>query len=147
MGINDILKVGNNIKKYRELKGFTQNEMANKLNLNRSTYSNYENNMREPTSRTLEDIALILDIDVMDLLYNTNRKETNKTLINEYDMKENRRRNLKLVIQIQSEINSRITETLNELARNKDTSGKDEVLSMIESIKYKMDDNERFIVE
>ena len=42
MGINEIIKVGNNIKKIRKEKNISQKDMAKKLNMPSSTYSNYE---------------------------------------------------------------------------------------------------------
>lgn len=34
------MKIGENIKKMRELKGYTQEEMASKLNISQNGYSN-----------------------------------------------------------------------------------------------------------
>lgn len=68
MGINNFLQIGNRIKYYRTKLGYSQSYMAQKLGIQRSTYSNYENNLREPKSETIEKIANILDIKVEDLL-------------------------------------------------------------------------------
>lgn len=68
MGINDIIKVGNNIKKARKEKNISQKDMAKKLNIPSSTYSNYENNNREPNALTLKKIADALSVDVNYLL-------------------------------------------------------------------------------
>lgn len=68
MGINEIIKVGDNIKKFRKEKNISQKDMAKKLNMPSSTYSNYENNNREPNVLTLKKIADVLSIDVHDLL-------------------------------------------------------------------------------
>lgn len=68
MGINEIIKVGSNIKKIRKEKNISQKDMAKKLNMPSSTYSNYENNNREPNAATLKKIAAILDVDLSDLL-------------------------------------------------------------------------------
>lgn len=68
MGINEIIKVGNNIKKFRKEKNISQKDMAKMLNMPPSTYSNYENNNREPNAATLKRIADILNISVNDLL-------------------------------------------------------------------------------
>lgn len=62
-------------------------------------------------------------------------------------MRKDRLRNIKLVTQIQSEINSRIAETVHELLRDKDGSGKEEIEKLAESINYKLEDNMRCIVE
>lgn len=68
MGVNEIVKVGNNIKSLRKKKGLTQKRMASLLNIPSSTYSNYENNNREPSKDVLFKISRILDVDVCDLL-------------------------------------------------------------------------------
>lgn len=68
MGINEIIKVGNNIKKIRKERNISQKDMAKKLNMPSSTYSNYENNNREPNAATLKKIANILNVDINDLL-------------------------------------------------------------------------------
>ena len=77
MGINEIIKVGNNIKKFRKEKNITQKDMAKMLNMPSSTYSNYENNNREPNAATLKKIADILDISVIDLLTVQSSKDEN----------------------------------------------------------------------
>lgn len=71
MGINDFIKIGNQIKKYRELTGIKQKEMAEKLHIPISTYSNYENNNREPSSELVEKIAKILKVSPFDLVINS----------------------------------------------------------------------------
>lgn len=68
MGVNDIIKVGSNIKRIRKDKKISQKDMAKMLNIPCSTYSNYENNNREPSAKLLKEIAYILNVDVSDLL-------------------------------------------------------------------------------
>lgn len=69
MGLNEIIKIGDRIRKYRiKTLGITQAQMAEKLNIPRSTYANYENNTREPNLDTLNKIANIFDISVNELL-------------------------------------------------------------------------------
>ena len=74
MGINEIIKVGNNIKDLRKKKGLTQKDMASLLNIPSSTYSNYENNNREPGKKILLNISEILGVSIYDLL-NSNRND------------------------------------------------------------------------
>ena len=69
MGINEILQIGNIIRKYRNDKGYTQKEMAKLCGIPYSTYSNYENNNREPSLEQLEKIAHVLEIDVAQILF------------------------------------------------------------------------------
>lgn len=49
--------IGNIIKKLREYKGLTQEELGSKLNLSRTTISMYENNQRDPDTKTLSLMA------------------------------------------------------------------------------------------
>lgn len=74
MGINDYIKIGSKIKEARIEKGIKQNEMANLLNINVSTYSNYENDYREPEISLIYSICDILKISIDELL-NLKQKE------------------------------------------------------------------------
>ncbi|CCK99423.1 TPA: helix-turn-helix transcriptional regulator [Clostridioides difficile] len=71
MGINDFVKLGDKLKSIRDKLGLTQAEMADKLNLKRSTYANYESNKREPNSETLNQICDILGIGFLDIFSET----------------------------------------------------------------------------
>ena len=68
MGVNEIIKVGNNIKSLRKKRGLTQKHMASLLNIPSSTYSNYENNNREPSKDILFKVAKVLEVNICDLL-------------------------------------------------------------------------------
>lgn len=68
MGINEFIKIGSRIKAFRKEAGLTQREMATKLDLTFSTYSNYENNYREPSADIIGKICDILEIDLPDLM-------------------------------------------------------------------------------
>lgn len=69
LGINDFLKIGTNIKNIRLDRGYTQKEVAEMLGIPYSTYSNYENNNREPNFETIKQITEILDTSVDEILY------------------------------------------------------------------------------
>lgn len=68
MGVNEILNVGNRIKQCRIKAGYTQKEMADRLGIPKSTYSNYENGHREPKKEILEKLAKELNMNIHDLL-------------------------------------------------------------------------------
>ena len=68
MGINQYIKIGSKIKQARISKGIRQKEMAVKLGLSVSTYSNYENNYREPKLDIVEKICCILDMTIDELM-------------------------------------------------------------------------------
>lgn len=49
--------VGGNLKKIRELSGFTQEQVAKSIEIERSAYSNYEGGTREVPYNILENIS------------------------------------------------------------------------------------------
>ena len=61
---------GVNLSYYRHLAGLTQQQVADMLNLNRSTYTKYETGVSEPSIEILKRIADILSIDYNSLLAN-----------------------------------------------------------------------------
>lgn len=48
VGINDYIRIGKRMKQARIKTGISQKEMAIRLGISRSSYSNYENEHREP---------------------------------------------------------------------------------------------------
>ncbi len=68
MGINDFIKIGTKIKEVRKRKGIKQKEMAKKLGIPVSTYANYENNHREPSTEILNAITDVLGVSVFELI-------------------------------------------------------------------------------
>ena len=61
MGINEYIKIGNRIRQLRLEKGYSQKEMAALAGISYTTYSNYENNNREPSMKQIEKIATALN--------------------------------------------------------------------------------------
>lgn len=63
MGIdNSNDTIGMNIKRYRKERGLTQEELANKTGIQRTTISKYEKGILTPTSYNLEDIEKALKL-------------------------------------------------------------------------------------
>ena len=62
------IEFSKNLKEIRQLRGFTQEEFAEKLGLNKFTISKYEQGTREPDLNTLEQIKIALDCSYDDLL-------------------------------------------------------------------------------
>lgn len=60
--------LGKNIRDLRKLKGFTQEELAVRLNVVRQTVSKWEKGLSVPDAETLQRIADILEISVDQLL-------------------------------------------------------------------------------
>ncbi|CAM3285696.1 HTH cro/C1-type domain-containing protein [Flavobacterium longum] len=62
------LNIGDNVKKFRELKGFTREQMADYLNLSVSAYGNIERNKTDLTVSRIQQIAEILEVDLAQTL-------------------------------------------------------------------------------
>ncbi len=62
------LNIGDNIKKFRELKSFTREQMADYLNLSVSAYGNIERNVTDLTVSRIQQIAEILEVDMGQIL-------------------------------------------------------------------------------
>jgi len=56
-----------NLKRFREQKGFTRKDMADRLKMSQQAYGCYELNKREPDLTRLRDIADLLEVSVDDL--------------------------------------------------------------------------------
>ena len=60
--------LGRNLAYFRRLAGMTQQQVADELNLNRTTYTKYETGVSEPGIEMLKRIAEILNVDVASLV-------------------------------------------------------------------------------
>ena len=60
--------IGRNIKYYRLMKGISQEDLAQKIGLNKMAVSNYEKDKRNPDMATIQGIAKALDISLAALL-------------------------------------------------------------------------------
>ena len=60
--------LGEKIKKYRENKNMTQNEVADILGVKSATISKYESNTLEPNIESIKKIAEIFEISIDKLL-------------------------------------------------------------------------------
>ena len=81
MGINDFIQIGSTIKELRKAKGISQKEMSKLLDIPYSTYSNYENNNREPSADVIKKVSDILEISTDSLIETAKTKS--KTFIDE----------------------------------------------------------------
>lgn len=73
MGINKFVKIGDKMKKLRVESKLTQQEIANILNIPRSTYANYEKNTREPDEEFIESFCKVFNLHPFDLIYNVSK--------------------------------------------------------------------------
>ncbi|MEQ1553076.1 MAG: helix-turn-helix transcriptional regulator [Ferruginibacter sp.] len=61
------IKIGANVRKWRDLRGLKQQELADKVNYSVSTISNIENDALVPTIHQIEEIAEALKINFIQL--------------------------------------------------------------------------------
>ena len=62
------MSIGNNIKKLRELRNYTQTYMSNQLEISLSAYSKIERDETEISLKRLEQISEILNVSVNAIL-------------------------------------------------------------------------------
>lgn len=72
-----------NLRELRKSKGFTQEELATKINVVRQTVSKWEKGLSVPDADSLQKIADILDVEVSQLLGANIETEENKNEIAE----------------------------------------------------------------
>lgn len=73
--------VGENIKKIRNQKGFTQAALAEKLFVTAQAVSRWENGEVEPSISTIKEIARIFEVSIDDLLDNPQPKAEPQTVV------------------------------------------------------------------
>lgn len=81
---NYTMEIGKKLRTLRAEKGYTQEKIADLLNIPQASYSNLENNKGKLDLKLLEKIATIYEIDVLDLLKDEGIifNQKNKTGIN-----------------------------------------------------------------
>lgn len=70
------MNAGSKIKKYRELRNYTQAYMADRLDISQNTYSKIETGGIKLTVERLKQIAEILEVSVENVLANDNQSFT-----------------------------------------------------------------------
>lgn len=66
------MTLGEKLKKARINKNFTQEYLAEVLQVSQKTYSNFENDKTKPDFHQVEDIAKALEVSVLDFLSGDN---------------------------------------------------------------------------
>ncbi len=66
--MNVIKNISVNMKFYRDLRGYSQEQLAEKAGLHRTYISGIERQRRNPTISIIQDLALALEIDICDLV-------------------------------------------------------------------------------
>lgn len=64
----NVMTLGNNLKKAREKKGLTQDELGKLINVSDATINRYENEKRRPDPETLKQLAVHLEVSTDVLL-------------------------------------------------------------------------------
>ena len=83
--------ISDNIRYYRNLKGWSQEEIADKLDVSLPTYSRIERNISGVSFKRIEQLAKVFGITVVELVSTENHKnntteiETLKKIITEKD--------------------------------------------------------------
>ncbi|MBE5944770.1 MAG: helix-turn-helix transcriptional regulator [Lachnospiraceae bacterium] len=72
-----------NLRELRKSKGFTQEELATKVNVVRQTVSKWEKGLSVPDADSLQKIAEVLEVDVSQLLGAKIETEENRNVIAE----------------------------------------------------------------
>lgn len=65
---NSTMSIGGKLRKLRQNKGYSQEYMAETLNISQKTYSNMENEKASISVETLKLLATELEVDVLELL-------------------------------------------------------------------------------
>lgn len=71
--MNKSLGLGKKLRKYREDKGYSQDYMANMLDITQPTYAKYESETTEITVKRLQEIANVLERDISDFFHSEQR--------------------------------------------------------------------------
>jgi transcriptional regulator with XRE-family HTH domain len=66
--LSDMKAIGDKIKKLREIRGFSQEYMAERMGISQAGYSKMERETTDLTLTRLEQIANVLEINPMDLI-------------------------------------------------------------------------------
>ncbi|MDE6661656.1 MAG: helix-turn-helix domain-containing protein, partial [Anaeroplasmataceae bacterium] len=67
-----------NIKRFRLAKGWTQEELAEKLNVTRQTISKWEQGINEPDIDTLKKLSEVFDVSIDELIGDKKEKKENR---------------------------------------------------------------------
>ena len=75
---SDLMSFGDRLKEARIMKGYTQKQLAEKLNIGGTTVTGYEKDNSEPSMNTISKIMQILDVDA-NFLFQDESCETTQT--------------------------------------------------------------------
>lgn len=77
----EIHELGKNIKKFRLLKGWSQQQLGEKMGVSRQTITNWETDYRDPDLEKAFKLAEIFDISLEELLGQDNTKKFSSEIV------------------------------------------------------------------
>ena len=119
------MNIGNNIKKYRKIKGLTQIQLAEKINKSESIIRKYEANNVKPNIEMLNKISDALNVSVSELISDENTSQMIGKNVSKYrealsiSQRELARRvgmSGQFISKIENNLNNPSLETLNKIA-------------------------------
>ncbi|SDL19208.1 helix-turn-helix domain-containing protein [Natronincola ferrireducens] len=111
------MKLPSILKELRAEKGLTQDELSNKLSINRATYAHYETGRRQPDAETLQLLADCFSVSVDYLLGRTDVKNPDKFKSNYQHSKEDLEKLNVLTSKDEKEIEKKISEIKESLTK------------------------------
>ena len=61
-------RIGSKLQAARKIKGLTQQEVADRVGISRTYYSQIENGERDPATTVITTIAKVLEVNIADIL-------------------------------------------------------------------------------
>lgn len=118
--------LGVRLKRAREVKGLTQQEVANKLGVSNGTISGYERGYRDPDTDTLNKMADLYDVS-LDWLSGRDEKESAFALPEPVILKVIREAEEKFGVSLRDDevVESAVRDLIHNLARMKKSSRKE----------------------
>ena len=119
------MNIGNNVKILRKRKGKSQDEMAQELGINRSTYSGYENNVAQPNLENILKISHFFSVTIEDLISKdfSNFKELDWRLLSQRSEARSKGNGLRVLATVVNFNNDEVVEVIPEKASAGYTSG------------------------
>ncbi|WDM22604.1 helix-turn-helix domain-containing protein [Paenibacillus polymyxa] len=119
--------LGSRLKKAREKKGFTQQEVAKKLDVTNGAISGYERNYRDPDSETLKKLADLYEVSI-NWIYGRDEKESEYTLPEEVISKVIKEAEAHYGVSLRDDpvVESAVRDLINNLAKMKQSTQKND---------------------
>ncbi|WP_091016072.1 helix-turn-helix domain-containing protein [Paenibacillus amylolyticus] len=119
--------LGSKLKKARENKRLTQQEVANKLGVSNGAISGYERGYRDPDTDTLKSLADLYEVS-LDWLKGRDEKEGEYTLPEEVILKVIREAEVEYKVNLRDDpvVESAVRDLINNLAKMKKSTQKND---------------------